>query len=71
MKIGIVGGSDYSKIAEQLGEGDDGEETSFMTFGQLSLPTCLDRLQGVEQRRVVITGNFGFKLKMKLQETCF
>lgn len=25
MKIGIVGGSDYSKIAEQLGEGDDGE----------------------------------------------
>lgn len=27
MKIGIVGGSDYSKIAEQLGEGDDGERT--------------------------------------------
>lgn len=25
VKIGIVGGSDYSKIAEQLGEGDDGE----------------------------------------------
>lgn len=28
MKIGIVGGSDYSKIAEQLGEGDDGEPSS-------------------------------------------
>lgn len=28
MKIGIVGGSDYSKIAEQLGEGDDGERSS-------------------------------------------
>lgn len=28
MKIGIVGGSDYSKIAEQLGEGDDGEQSS-------------------------------------------
>lgn len=27
VKIGIVGGSDYSKIAEQLGEGDDGENT--------------------------------------------
>lgn len=25
VKIGIVGGSDYCKIAEQLGEGDDGE----------------------------------------------
>lgn len=25
VKIGIVGGSDYSKIAEQLGEGDDGK----------------------------------------------
>lgn len=28
VKIGIVGGSDYSKIAEQLGEGDDGEPLS-------------------------------------------
>lgn len=28
VKIGIVGGSDYSKIAEQLGEGDDGEQPS-------------------------------------------
>lgn len=28
MKIGIVGGSDYPKIAEQLGEGDDGEQAS-------------------------------------------
>lgn len=28
VKIGIVGGSDYSKIAEQLGEGDDGEQSS-------------------------------------------
>lgn len=28
VKIGIVGGSDYSKIAEQLGEGDDGEWAS-------------------------------------------
>lgn len=26
VKIGIVGGSDYSKIAEQLGVGDDGEQ---------------------------------------------
>ena len=25
VKIGVVGGSDYSKIAEQLGEGDEGE----------------------------------------------
>uniref|UniRef100_A0A8C2H044 Phosphomannomutase n=1 Tax=Cyprinus carpio TaxID=7962 RepID=A0A8C2H044_CYPCA len=24
VKIGVVGGSDYSKIAEQLGEGDEG-----------------------------------------------
>lgn len=28
VKIGIVGGSDYSKIAEQLGEGDDGKQSS-------------------------------------------
>lgn len=28
VKIGIVGGSDYPKIAEQLGEGDDGEHSS-------------------------------------------
>lgn len=28
MKIGVVGGSDYSKIAEQLGEGDDGEQAT-------------------------------------------
>uniref|UniRef100_A0A3Q3M9V7 Phosphomannomutase n=1 Tax=Labrus bergylta TaxID=56723 RepID=A0A3Q3M9V7_9LABR len=28
VKIGIVGGSDYSKIAEQLGEGDDGGPSS-------------------------------------------
>lgn len=28
VKIGIVGGSDYSKIAEQLGEGDEGERSS-------------------------------------------
>uniref|UniRef100_A0A8C4J7H6 Phosphomannomutase n=1 Tax=Dromaius novaehollandiae TaxID=8790 RepID=A0A8C4J7H6_DRONO len=25
VKIGVVGGSDYSKIAEQLGEGNEGE----------------------------------------------
>lgn len=25
VQIGVVGGSDYSKIAEQLGEGDEGE----------------------------------------------
>lgn len=25
IKIGVVGGSDYSKIAEQLGEGDEGD----------------------------------------------
>lgn len=28
VKIGIVGGSDYCKIAEQLGEGDDGEHVA-------------------------------------------
>lgn len=28
VKIGIVGGSDYSKIAEQLGDGDEGEDDS-------------------------------------------
>lgn len=28
VKIGIVGGSDYPKIAEQLGEGDDGEQAA-------------------------------------------
>ncbi len=28
VKIGVVGGSDYSKIAEQLGEGDEGEQSS-------------------------------------------
>lgn len=26
VQIGVVGGSDYSKIAEQLGEGDEGKE---------------------------------------------
>lgn len=32
VKIGIVGGSDYCKIAEQLGEGDDGEQrVSFLS----------------------------------------
>lgn len=31
VKIGIVGGSDYSKIAEQLGEGDDGEHTFLLS----------------------------------------
>lgn len=28
VQIGVVGGSDYSKIAEQLGEGDEGEACS-------------------------------------------
>ena len=26
VQIGVVGGSDYSKIAEQLGEGDEGKK---------------------------------------------
>ena len=42
MKIGIVGGSDYSKIAEQLGEGDDGEQSLF-----LSKPQTVYTLQDV------------------------
>ena len=41
MKIGIVGGSDYSKIAEQLGEGDDGESQTasalYITLHDLTL----------------------------------
>ena len=31
-KIGVVGGSDYSKIAEQLGEGDEGEHNHSSHF---------------------------------------
>lgn len=27
VQIGVVGGSDYSKIAEQLGEGDEGRRS--------------------------------------------
>lgn len=38
VKIGIVGGSDYSKIAEQLG--DDGEHS-------FTCPTCLYLFWGV------------------------
>lgn len=37
VKIGIVGGSDYSKIAEQLGEGDEGERSSFSLWSHFSL----------------------------------
>lgn len=29
--IGVVGGSDYSKIAEQLGEGDEGEQQTLFS----------------------------------------
>lgn len=28
VQIGVVGGSDYSKIAEQLGEGDEGKRSN-------------------------------------------
>lgn len=41
MKIGIVGGSDYCKIAEQLGEGDDGEHV----VSSLSASSGLSSLQ--------------------------
>lgn len=41
VKIGIVGGSDYSKIAEQLGEGDDGEHTFSCLNKRWSLYTAV------------------------------
>lgn len=48
VKIGIVGGSDYSKIAEQLGEGDDGKWFSFslslsLSFSVYPLPWITPR----------------------------
>lgn len=35
MQIGVVGGSDYSKIAEQLGEGDEGRRSTQSQFHSL------------------------------------
>ena len=32
VQIGVVGGSDYSKIAEQLGEGDEGKRSNQSQF---------------------------------------
>lgn len=44
VKIGIVGGSDYPKIAEQLGEGDDGEN-SVCKISQEELDKFTDTLR--------------------------
>ncbi|XP_068605587.1 phosphomannomutase 1-like [Brachionichthys hirsutus] len=42
VKIGIVGGSDYSKIAEQLGEGDDVMHKFDFVFAENGTVQCKD-----------------------------
>lgn len=46
VQIGVVGGSDYSKIAEQLGEGDEGEKPASPPASLPLVPGVLLRFEG-------------------------